>query len=111
MTRVPFKPRITVASRVALAQHHQRGGTLPGVQYGTGFFGSLLPGLKKVALSTLKAIGKAALPMLGEAVTAGLSSSGGLKQRLKKAAQTATQKKNLITLAKVGASSAMARPF
>ena len=112
MTRVPFKPRITVASRIALAQHHQRGGTLPGVQYGSGFFGSLLSGLKKIALPALKAIGKAALPMAQEAITAGLSAKGPLKQRLKKAAQTASRKGNLIALAKAGAHGAMmARPF
>ena len=112
MTRIPFKPRISASARVALAQHHQRGGTLPGVQYGTGFFGSVLSGLKKFAIPALKAIGKAALPMAREAITAGLSAKGPLKQRLKKAAQTATQKKNLISLAKAGATGAMmARPF
>ena len=111
MTRIPFKPRISVNARVALAQRHQRGGTLPGVQYGTGFFGSLLSGLKKVALPALKAIGKAALPMVQEGLAAGLTAKGPLKTRLKKAAQSATTKKNLLALAKAGASGAMARPF
>ena len=110
MTRIPFKPRISANARVALARQHQRGGTLPGVQYGTGFFGSLLSGLKKVALPALKAIGKA-LPMAQEALTAGLTAKGPLKQRLKKAAQSATQKQNLIGLAKAGASGMMARQF
>ena len=103
MTRIPFKPRISVASRIALAQHHQRGGTLPGVQYGTGFFGSLLSGLRNVALP--------ALPLVQEAVSAGLSAKGPMSHRIRKAAQVATQKKTLIALAKAGASGAMARPF
>ena len=111
MTRIPFKPRISANARVALARQHQRGGTLPGVQYGTGFFGSLLSGLKKVALPALKTIDKAALPMAQEAITAGLTAKGPLKQRLKKAAQSATRKQNLIGLAKAGASGMMARPF
>ena len=111
MRRTAFTPRISIASRVAAAKHHQRGGTLPGVQYGTGFFGSLLSGLKSVAVPALKAIGKAALPMAQEALAAGLSTKGPMKQRLKAAAQSATQKKNLVALAKAGAHGAMSRPF
>ena len=111
MRRTAFAPRISVASRVATAQHHQRGGTLPGVQYGTGFFGNLLSGLKSVAVPALKAIGKAALPMAQEALAAGLSAKGPMKQRLKAAAQSATKKKNLVALDKAGLHGAMSRPF
>ena len=109
--RVPYRPRITVAGFKSAAKHHQRGGTLPGVQYGTGFFGNLLSSGLKMAVPALKAIGKAALPMAKEALAAGMASEGTVKQRLKKAAQTAASKKNLIALAKTGASGAMSRPF
>ena len=111
MRRTAFVPRISVASRVATAKHHQRGGTLPGVQYGTGFFGNLLSGLKSVAVPALKAIGKAALPMAKQALVAGIASEGTVKQRLKKAAQAAATKENLMALAKSGAQGAMSRPF
>ena len=111
MRRTAFTPRISVASRVATAKHHQRGGALPGVQYGTGFFGNLLSGLKSVAVPALKAIGKAALPMAQEALAAGLSAKGPMKQRLKAAAQSATQKKNLVALGKASLHGALSRPF
>ena len=94
-----------------MARAHQKGGTLPGVMYGTGFFGNLLSGIKKMAVPALMAIGKAALPMAKEALAAGMGTEGTMKQRLKAAAQTAASKNNLLTLAKAGASGAMARPF
>ena len=106
-----FVPCISVASRVATGKHHQRGGTLPSVQYRTSFFGSLLSGLKSVAVSALKAIGKAALPMAQEALAAGLSTKGLMKQRLKAAAQSTTQKKNSVTLGKAGLHGTMNQPF
>ena len=109
--KTPYNPRISVASRVALAKHHQRGGTLPGLQYGSGFFGNILSGLKSIAVPTIKAIGNAALPMAKEALTAGLSSDGSMKQKLNAAAQSAAKKENLMALAKAGASDAMSRPF
>ena len=84
---------------------------MPGIQYGTGFFGSLLSGLKSIAVPAMKAIGKAALPMVQKALAAGLSAKGPMKQRLKAAAQTATNKKNLIALDKAGMHGAMSRPF
>ena len=108
MRRTAFVLRISVASGVATAKHQQRGRTLPGVQYGTGFFGNLLSSLKSVAV---KAIRKAALPMAQEALAAGLSAKGPIKQRLKAAAQSATQKKNLVALGKAGLHGAMNRPF
>ena len=111
MRRTAFTPRISVASRVATAKHHQQGGTLRGVQYGTGFFGSLLSDLKSVAVPALKAIGKAALLLAQEALAAGLSAKGPIKQRLKVAAQSATQKKNLVALSKASLHGTMSRPF
>ena len=93
MKRAAFTPWISIASRI------------------TGFFGNLLSGLRSVAVPALKAIGKAALPMAQEALTAGLSVKGPMKQRLKAAAQSAAQKKNLVALAKAGAHGAMDRPF
>ena len=111
MRRTAFTPRISVASRVATAKHHQRGGTLPGVHYGTGLLGNLLAGIKTAAVPALKAIGKAALPMAKEALAAGMASEGTVKQRLKKAAQAAATKENLMALAKSGVQGAMNRPF
>ena len=108
MRRTAFTPRISVDSRVATAKQHQRGGTLPGLQYGTGFYGSLLSGLKSVAVPALKVIGKAALPMAQEALAAGLSAKGPMNQRLK---ASATKKKNLLSLGKAGIHGAMNRPF
>ena len=91
----------------------QKGGELPGVQYGggSGFFGSLVSGLKRIALPTLKAVAKAALPMAREALMTGLATKGSVKDRLKAAGQSALTKKNLVGLAKVGRRAAMARPF
>ena len=111
MRRTAFVPRISVASHVATAKHHQPGGTLLGVQYHTGYFGNLISSLKSVAVPALKAIGKAALPMAQEALAAGLSAKGPIKQRLKAAAQSATKKQNLVALGKAGLHGAMSRPF
>ena len=114
MSRTPVIPRISVASRVAAVKHLQRGGELPGVQHGTGFFGNLLSGLKTAAVSGLKEIGKAAIPMAKEALAAGLITKGPMKHRLRAAAQSATRRQNLVTLAKAGsrgARGAMIRPF
>ena len=85
---------------------------MPGVQYGSGFFGNLVSGLKRIALPALKAIGKAALPMAKEAILSGLSDKGSDKESLKSAGQTALTKKNLVGLAKAGGKAAMVRrPF
>ena len=89
----------------------QKGGELPGVQYGSGFFGNLISGLKKIALPALKAVGKAALPMAKEALISGLSAKGSVKDRLKAAGQSALTKNNHVSLAKAGGKAAMARPF
>ena len=80
----------------------QKGGELPGVQYGSGFFGNLMSGLKRIALPALKAVGKAALPMVKEAAMAGLAADGSIKDRLKATRQTALSKKNLVGLTKAG---------
>jgi len=105
--RVPYIP----PSKSNRALWLQKGGELPGVQYGSGFFGNLMSGLKRIALPTLKAVGRAALPMAKEALMAGLQSEGSVKQRLRAAGQTALTKRNLVTLAKAGRKSVMARPF
>ena len=84
---------------------------MPGVQYGSGFFGNLLKAAKTMALPALKAVAKAALPMAKQAVMAGLAADGSVKDRLKAAGQTALTKKNLVGLAKAGRKGAMARPF
>ena len=107
MRRTTFTPRISCS----YGKTPPTRWILPGVQYGTGFFGNLLSGLKSVAVPALKAIGKAALPMAQEALAAGLSAKGPMKQRLKAAAQSATQKKNLVALGKAGLHGAMSRPF
>ena len=86
-------------SRHALHRHYQAGGALPHyVQGGTGFFSSLLGGLKRVAMPVLKSVAKAALPMAHQAVSAALTTKGPMKQRLKAAAQTASTKENLLRL-------------
>ena len=103
--RVAFKP----SNR--LSPYLQKGGALPGVQYGGNFFNSTLSGLKRFSLPTLKAVGKAMLPMAQEAIMTGLSTKGGIKERLKAGAQTALTKKNLMGLAQAGKTVALARPF
>ena len=105
--RVPYIP----PSKSSRALWLQKGGELPGVQYGSGFFGNLVSGLKRMAIPALKAVGKAALPMAKEALMAGLKSDGSVKKRLKAAGQTALTKRNLVSLAKAGRKAAMARPF
>jgi hypothetical protein len=90
-------------SRHALNRHYQAGGALPHyVQGGTGFFGSLLSGLKRVAMPVLKSVAKAALPMAQQAVSTALTTKGPLKQKLKAAAQGATTKQNLLKLGRAG---------
>ena len=95
--------------------YFQKGGELPGVQYGTSIFGDIVSGFKRIALPTLKGIAKAALPMARQALMAGLSADGSVKKRLKAAGQTALTKKNLVGLAKAGRKpgrkAVMARPF
>ena len=103
--RVPFK----ISNR--LSPYLQKGGALPGVQYGGSFFNSALTGLKRFALPTLKAIGKEMLPMVQEAITTGLSTKGSIRDRLKAGAQTALSKKNLMGLANAGKTAVLARPF
>ena len=103
--RVPFR----ISNR--LSPYLQKGGALPGVQYGGSFFNSALTGLKRFALPTLKAVGKAALPMVQEAITTSLSTKGSIKERLKAGAQTALTKKNLMGLANAGKTAVLARPF
>ena len=49
--------------------------------------------------------------MAQEALAAGLSAKGPMKQRLKAAAQSATKKNNLVALGKAGLRGAMSRPF
>ena len=96
--RVPYIPEHTLVSRKAIVHHYQSGGELPGIQYGTGFFGNVLSILKKIAVPVLKSVGKAALPIAHEAITAGISAKGPLKSRLKAAGQTAIKRENLKNL-------------
>ena len=105
--RVPYIP----PSKASRALWLQEGGELPGVQYGAGFFGNLVSGLKRIALPALKAVGKAALPMAQEALMAGLKADGSMKKRLRAAGQTALTKPNLTRLVKSGRKAVMARPF
>ena len=103
--RVPYKP----PAQSTKIHYLQR--VLPGVQYGSGFFGNLLKAAKTVALPALKAVARAALPMAKQAIMAGLASDGSVKDRLRAAGQTALTKRNLVGLAKAGRKAAMARPF
>ena len=94
-------------SRHALHRHYQAGGALPHyVQGGTGFFSSLLGGLKRVAMPVLKSVARAALPMAQQAVSAALTTKGPLKARLKAGAQSAMTKKNLLKLGRAGITAA-----
>ena len=102
---VPYIPSGFQAGRQMLTKHIQHGGELPGVQYGTGFFGSLWSGMKKLAIPVLKSVAKEALPMVTQALSAGLVAKGGLKAKLKAADQSAVKKENLLRLGK-----AVARP-
>ena len=101
--RVPYIPSGSQAGRQTIAKHIQRGGELPGVQYGTGFFGSLWNGVKKLAVPVLKSVAKEALPMATQALSAGLGAKRGLKAKLKAAGQSAIKKENLLRLGKVAA--------
>ena len=94
-------------TRHSLHRHYQAGGALPHyVQGGTGFFGDLWGGIKRMAMPVLKSVAKAALPMAQQAVSAALTSKGPLKARLKAAAQGATTKENLLTLGRAGLTAA-----
>ena len=85
--RVPYIPSSSQVGRQTITKHIQRGGELPGVQYGTGFFGSLWNGVKKLAVPVLKSVAKEAFPMPTQALSAGLGpKEGGLKAKLKAAA-------------------------
>ena len=91
-------------SRHALHRHYQAGGALPHyMQGGTGFFGNLWGGIKRVEAPVLKSVAKAALPMTQQAVSAALTTKGPMKQRLKAAAQTAATKQNLLKLGRAAA--------
>ena len=100
--RIPYIPNSSLKSRRVLAQHLQMGGGLPGYQSGTGFFGNLLGGFKKIAMPVLKAVGKAALPMAQQAIGAALSKDGSIKDRFRAAAQSAGRKENLLKLGRAG---------
>ncbi len=101
--RVPYLPSGSQASRNNLTRHVQHGGELPGVQYGTGFFGNLWSWVKKYAIPVLKSVAKEALPMATQALSAGLGAKGNLKTKLKAAGQSAVKKENLIRLGKAAA--------
>ena len=90
--RVPYEP----PAKSTKIHYLQRGGELPGVQYGSGFFGNLLKMAKTMALPALKEIGRAILPMAKKAVMAGLAADGSVKDRLRAAGQSALTKKNLV---------------
>ena len=97
--RVPVKLTTDTKSRHALHRHFQAGGALPHyVQGGTGFFGDIWGGIKRIAVPVMKGVAKAALPMAQEAISAALTTKGPMKQRLKAAAQSATTKDNLLKL-------------
>ena len=106
--RVPYEP----PSKSTKIHYLQRGGELPGVQYGSGAFGNFFRAVKTAALPALKSVLKAALPMAKKAVMAGLAADGSVKDRLRAAGQSALTKKNLVGLAKAGRRGAMVkRPF
>ena len=108
--RTPVKLDTNTKSRHDLQRHYQSGGALPHyVQGGTGFFGNLFGGLKRIAMPVLKSMGRAALPMAQSAVSTALTTKGPLKARLRAAAQTATTKDNLLKLGRAGVTAA--RPF
>ena len=93
--RTPFVLTTDTRSRHALGRHYKQGGSLPHyVQGGTGFFGDLWGGIKRMAVPVMKA----ALPMATQAVSAALTAKGPVKQRLKAAAKSAVTKQNLINL-------------
>ena len=101
--RTPFVLNTDTKTRHALQHHIQNGGMLQVyTQGGTGFFSNLYQGFKRIAMPVMKSVAKAALPMASQALSAGLSAQGNVKQRLKAASQSALTKKNLTTLAKAG---------
>ena len=103
--RTPYTLNTDTRSRHALHRHYAQGGSLPHyVQGGTGFFGDLWSGVKRMAAPVLKNVAKAALPMVTQAVETALRAPKG--QRLKAAAQSAATKQNLLTLGR-----AVARPI
>ena len=104
--RVLYEP----PSKSTKIHYLQRGGELPGVQYGSGFFGNLFKTVKTMALPALKSVAKAALPMVKNAVTAGLAADGSISDKLKAAGQTALTKNNLLNLAQAGRRGAMGEP-
>ena len=95
--RVPYE----APSKATKIHYLQRGGELPGVQYGSGIFGNMFKALKTAALPALKAVTKAALPMV--------KSDGSIADRLKAASQTSLTKENLMGLAQAGRRGAMVR--
>ena len=101
--RVQYIPSGSQATRNNITRHVQHGGELPGVQYGTGFFGNLWSGVKKFAIPVLKSVAKEALPMATQALSAGLGAKGGVKAKLKAAGQSAVKKENLFRLGKAAA--------
>ena len=103
--RVPYEP----PSKSTKIPYLQRGGELPGVQYGSGLFSNMFKAIKTVALPALKAVAKTALPMVKSAVTAGLAADGSIVDRLKAAGQSALTKENLMGLAQAGRRGAMIR--
>ena len=97
--RTPFVLTTDTRSRHLHAKNFAEGGSLPYyVQSGSGFFGNLFSTIKRVAIPVLKSVGKAALPIATQALSAGLSSHGNVKQRMKAAAQSAITKNNLLNL-------------
>lgn len=99
--RVPVMLSTNTKSRHNQAKYFQAGGALPHyVQSGTGFFGNLFGGLRRLAMPVLKSIGKAVLPMASQAIETALTTNGSVKQRLKAAGQSALTKKNLTTIGK-----------
>ena len=105
--RVSVKLNSDTATRKSLYKHIQSGGALPHyVQGGTGFFGSLMTGLKRIAIPVLKSVGKAALPMAQEALTTAITTKGTLKNRMKAAAQNSVTKENLLKIGNAGVNAA-----
>ena len=97
--------------RYSLVNHIQRGSELPGFQLGTGFFGNMWSGVKKIAIPVLKtvasSVAKEALPMATQALSVGLGAKGWVRAKLKAAGQSAVRKDNLLRLGKAAAA---ARP-
>ena len=102
--RTPFVLTTDTRSRHVLGRHYKHGGSLPHyMQGGTGFFGDLWGGIKRMAVPVMKNLGTAALPIASQAISAALTAKGPVKQRLKAAAQSAVTKQNLINLGRAAA--------